>query len=111
MNKFYGSITHTFEGKEYRLVLDFNSICHFEDETGSNFFERAEAWENKGQAPTATELRAVVHAALLENHPEATKQLAGRMLSDSMAVFGSLIQAAMKGVEPAPAGKKTKAAG
>lgn len=111
MNKFYGSITHTFEGKEYRLVLDFNSICHFEDETGSNFFERAEAWQTKGEAPTAKELRAVIHAGLSEHHPEATKQLAGRMLSDSMAVFGDLIQAAMKGVEPAPAGKKTKAAG
>jgi uncharacterized protein YciU (UPF0263 family) len=111
VNKFYGTITHTFEDKEYRLVLDFNAICHFEDETGSNFFERAEAWQTKGEAPTAKELRAVIHASLSEHHPDATKQLAGRMLSDSMAVFADLILAAMKGVEAAPAGKKTRAAG
>lgn len=111
MNKFFGSITRQVDGREYRLVLDFNSICHFEDSVGSNFFERADAWQSGRETPSARELRAVIHAALSEHHPEMTEQDAGRILSSSMDMFGDLLNEAMKGVEPAPAGKKTKATG
>lgn len=109
MSKFFGSVTREIDGKEYRFVLDFNAICHFEEKTGLNFFERAEAWERAGTAPSGRELRAIIHASMMEHHPDATSEDAGRILSQDMGVFSELQNAAVGGMEPV-AGKKTKAA-
>ena len=45
MAKFLGSTTREIDGETWRLVLDFNAICHFEEAVGGNFFERAEDWQ------------------------------------------------------------------
>ena len=109
MAKFLGSTTREIDGETWRLVLDFNAICHFEEAVGGNFFERAEDWQTGSGVPRARELRALIHAALQAHHPQATLQEAGRILSQGMEIFEALMASAMTEAEAGPE-KKPQAA-
>ncbi|MGI3169984.1 hypothetical protein ACRARG_12565 [Pseudooceanicola sp. C21-150M6] len=100
MSKFYGTTSRKIDGKDLRFVLDFNAICHFEQTAKVNFFDSAEAWE-AGKSPSGFELRAIVHAALQQNHPELTAEDAGRILSQDMSIFSDLQSTATEGMDPA----------
>ena len=111
MSKFFGTVTREIEGEEYRFVLDFNAICHFETATGENFFSVASKWEEPGSEPSGTHLRALLHAAMMENHPETTAAQAGRLASMDTGIFEQLMSAVRDGLDTdgGKPGKKKKA--
>lgn len=110
MRSFFGSIERELDGKPVRLTLDMNAVCHFDEATGLNFFEVVKTWEDGRGLPPARQLRAIVHAALQEHHPDMTAHDAGRLMSADMTIFGDLMAAAMKGIEAGDGGKKKTAA-
>lgn len=69
-------------GAIYRLHLDFNALCEFEDAIGDGtsaieLFKRFEA----KQMPTAKQVRALAYAVLRKHHPEVSLQEAGNLVS------------------------------
>lgn len=110
MKSFLGTLEREFEGQTLRLVLDMNAVCHFDEATGRNFFEVVKTWEEGRGLPAAKYLRAIIHAALQEHHPDMTEREAGRIMSADMGIFADLMAAAMKGIEAGDSGKKKMAA-
>lgn len=109
MRSFFGSIAREHDGESLTLVMDMNAICHFDEATGLNFFDVVGQWEQAQTIPPAGHLRAIIHAALQEHHPDKTVRDAGKIISTDMEIFNDLMAACMKGVE-AGKGKKPKAA-
>lgn len=110
MKTFFGSIQREIDGKPVRLVLDMNAVCHFDEQTGQNFFDVVRTWEAGNGLPAARYLRAVIYAALQEHHPDMTLRDAGRIMSGDMTIFGDLMTAAMSGIEGGGEKKTTAAA-
>lgn len=92
-NAFRGEIGITHDGISYTLVLDFNALCDFEGETGKNALTVLEGMETGGV--NASDLRALMWAALRQNHPDMTLALAGQILSRNVDAIGKLSGAMM----------------
>lgn len=105
------------DGRRWRLHMDFNAICHFEDATGESFFGFAASLDGAAVAgrPVAGLLRHMVHAALLGSQPDATLQDAGALLTEDQNLPARLLTAAFPPAEEAgdrasgKRGKKPKA--
>lgn len=109
-NRFKGEITVAHGGETYTLRCDFNAMCDFEEATGQDALAAFQAMEQGGGSIRL--LRAMLHACLRRNHPEATVELAGDILSEDVEVVVRLIQASAPD-QPAgaeAAGGKQKAA-
>lgn len=111
MRSFYGEVVRTIDDVDYRFVLDFNALAHFEGATGVSFFDVSQKWDAGTSEPEVGHLIAICHAALQEHHPEITKRQAGTLLSKDIEVFTAVMAAATKGTEAAEvsdqvAGKK-----
>lgn len=78
-NAFRGEVALIHDGATYTLVLDFNSLCEFEAETGKNALTILDGMD-VGEV-SAVDLRALMWAGLREHHPDITLQMAGRILS------------------------------
>lgn len=106
---FFGTVQHEHDGETLTLVMDMNAICHFDAATGLNFFDVVANWEEGKGIPPAAQLRAVVHAALHEHHPDKSVTDAGRIISHDLSIFEKLMSGATEGMAADP-GKKPKAA-
>lgn len=84
-NAFRGEVAAKYEGEDYTIVLDFNALCDFEGETGKNALTALDGME-KGEV-NASDMRALMWAALRQNHPEMTLQLAGKILSENVGAI------------------------
>lgn len=107
-NRFRGEIDFVFEGTKYRLRLDMNVMASFEALTGKNaldLFEQVEEGaEDARTLPTISEMRAMLFCALERDHPDATLELAGDMMSEDQQLLFRLIDAAAPDVPKARAG-------
>lgn len=92
-NRFLGEIEVEHEGKKFKLRLDFNAMCEFEDDTGQSANDAFEHFE-KGTVNVTT-MRAMVLCMLKRHHPEATHTLAGDILSSNVDLLINVITAAM----------------
>lgn len=110
-NAFRGEVGVTHAGLSYTMVLDFNALCDFEGETGKNALTVLESMERGGV--NASDLRALMWAALRQNHPDMTLPMAGQILSENVDAIAQLSGAMMpepdaSGNAPSPR-KKAKA--
>jgi hypothetical protein len=69
-NPVKGEVAFEVEGRDYKLVLDFNALCEVEDVLGADGMDLAR--------PKA--IRAIFWAALLRHHPDVTVQDAGDLI-------------------------------
>lgn len=92
-NKFKGEATATVDGVTYTLRCDFNAMCAFEEATGQDAMTAFAGFE-QGAASTLT-MRAMMLAFLGKYHPDATKEIAGEILSDDLDVLTRVMTAAM----------------
>ena len=69
-NSVRGEVAFEVEGRDYKLVLDFNALCEVEDVLGADGMDLAR--------PKA--IRAIFWAALLRHHPDVTVQDAGDLI-------------------------------
>lgn len=69
-------------GKSYRLHLDFNALCEFEDAIGdgTSALDMFKRFESK-QMPTAKQVRALAYAVLRKHHREVGLEEAGNLVS------------------------------
>lgn len=104
-NKFIGEVAVEFEGCTYTLRMDMNALCHFEDLTGTSAMEAIQHIE-QGNLSNIKMLRALVFASLMENHPDATEQLAGRILSSDLELLMRVIEAATPEMPTQPGGSQ-----
>lgn len=68
-------------GRERRVIFDFNALARFEEETGLNALD-----DDLTRKMTATQTRAFLWAGLLCHEPELTIQEAGAMF-DVVSIF------------------------
>ena len=100
-NWFLGEVDVAVGDKRWRLRLDFNTMIEFEDMTGKDAMSSFEAME-RGEA-TLRDMRAMVHACMLQHHPDATARDAGELLSHDADALAALAKAAMPSAEEAKA--------
>lgn len=62
----------TIDGLKYRMILDLNAMCKFEQETEKSALRMNDL--------TASDIRVLFWAALLREHPDITQEQVGRML-------------------------------
>jgi len=93
VNRFFGEATVEAAGKSYKLRLDINAMCCFEDVTGKEAMAVLEALE-RGKASTK-DLRAMLWCCLQGHHPEATIEDAGEIMSQNLEALTSVLQNAM----------------
>lgn len=108
-NEFKGEIAMKYEGKSYRMVLDFNAMCDFEAETGKNALVALEGME-RGEI-NASDTRALMWAGLRQYHEDMTLPLAGKILSKNIDAVARAASASMpegedSGNAPAPKRKR-----
>lgn len=91
------------------MVLDFNALCEYEGATGdswNSFFDRLDNGTIR-----ATELRAMVWAGLMANHPDITLSQAGAVLSSNSDAVIRAAAAALPAEEGAPPSKGARGNG
>ncbi|WP_158617336.1 hypothetical protein, partial [Falsigemmobacter faecalis] len=107
-----GDVTLRVRGKDWRLRLDMNAMCHFEAQTGEPPFPWLSLFE-RGEVVSALQLRAMVLAMLQRHHPAAELQDAGELIDAVPDVLLRVIAAALPRREDLPgegfAEKKRKA--
>lgn len=107
-NRFRGEASATLNGQSYTLVLDWNALAEFETLTGKD----AMALMRSGAPMSFVETRALVWASMRRNHPDATLEDAGDLLSNDMSLVATLVQTASpppSGNGQAPVAKKAPA--
>ena len=105
-NEFRGQVAVTYEGQDYTLSLDFNALCDFEAETGKNALGALQGME--AGTVSATDLRALMWAALRQHHPDMTLTLAGSILASNLGAIQKATAVAMPTADPGN-GKRRKA--
>ena len=66
------------DGKEYKLgPVNLNVLANLEEEFGCGLDEL----DKKFKKPSASSLRLLLYVLLKDNHPEITKEQAGRLVS------------------------------
>jgi len=77
-NPLRGEAVIEVEGERMTLLLDFNTFCEIEAETGLGINQLGPALNDN---PTFALLRTVFWACLQEHHPSTTEKETGRILS------------------------------
>lgn len=108
-NPLTGKVTVEVEGRKWTLGLDFNAMCSFEEKTGKNSFEIVSQFES-GKI-SATDIRALMWAMLVGDHPDVTLQEAGNVLSQAPEAIKQAIQGATPTSEEAGGKAKGHAKG
>lgn len=102
-NKFFGEVEVKVGDQTYKLRMDFNAMCEFEDVTGINAMDAFADFE-KGNISVKS-MRAMMYAFLKRHHPEITLEQAGEVLSENMGALEAVISASM------PTGKEAESLG
>jgi hypothetical protein len=108
MAKMLGEVDVSVGGKEYCLRLTMRGIATLQDEFGQGLEPILNI--KPGELPHFGVCLRVVELALKRHHPDATADDADDILTQDMAIFGKVIEAAFPVPEDDTAGKK-KAAG
>ncbi|MDG3040437.1 hypothetical protein [Roseicyclus marinus] len=106
-NRFLGEIAVDHDGASYTLRFDFNAMCDYEADTGRNAMSAIAAFE--AGSIGFSDMRALIHASLVQENPDADKRLAGAILSADMDVLARLIRAAFPDPDPKAASGNGKA--
>ena len=80
----------TIEGTTYKLRLDLNAQCLFEEKSDKNFYQ---VMNDPEYQATATEDRLLFWCMLQKNHPEITIEEAGELMTATSSVIGIMGQA------------------
>lgn len=88
--------------KTYKLVLDLNAQCLFDEMAGKSFYEVA---TDKTYMATATEQRILIYAMLKCYQPEITLEEAGALVSNLAEI--PIIRESMLRSQPEPTGEET----
>lgn len=107
--EFKGEVALTYDGKSYKMTLDFNAFCDFEGETGKNALVALEGMEHGDVS--ATEMRALMWAGLRQHHEDMTLSLAGKILSTNMDAVARASAVAMPEGGDAGNGQRPKRQG
>jgi hypothetical protein len=93
-NRIRGEASVVIEGVEYTIVIDMNAIAGVEDATDCSWALIAARMDNG--LGRFSDMRHILHQALLRNHPNATLTLAGDILSydEGMEAVSKAISAA-----------------
>jgi hypothetical protein len=102
-NKFFGEVEIESGGNKYKLRMDFNAMCEFEDVTGVNAMDAFADFE-KGKI-SVKNMRAMMYAFLKRHQPDITLDQAGEILSENMGALEAVVSAAM------PSAKETEGLG
>jgi hypothetical protein len=92
-NRFLGEVSVDAGGKSYKLRMDFNAMCEFEDATGKDALEVLAGME--GGKASVKHLRALAWAALRKHHPDTTLEDAGEIISENTDLVKTLLEATM----------------
>lgn len=109
MAKMLGEVNVSVGGESYCLRLTMRGIATLQDEYGQNL-EPILALK-KGELPHFGVCLRVVELALQRYHPEAGPDVADDILTQDMAIFGTLLEAAFPQAEVQAQEKKIRAAG
>ena len=104
---FKGEISIELDGVTYTLRLDLNAFAAFEDETGKAALEWAETLE-AGKARVG-DMITMLHCTMLRHHADASRQLAGDILSEDPELVMRLIAASAPKAREVPTRGKTRA--
>lgn len=91
-NGFTGQLSLEYEGKQYRLTLDFNAMADFEGRTGKDSLAVIQRYEETGKI-SMVDLRALFWAGLSQDHPELTLKDAGLIMSANTGALAKLLEA------------------
>lgn len=108
-----GKVTVKVDGKDWSLLCDFNALCIYTDATGEDGLDAIEQLQ-AGTMKDPRKIRLFVHCALIQCHPEATLQDAGRILTVAPDALGHSVDAAFpvpedEAEEPSEPGEATAA--
>lgn len=92
-NKFFGEVDIKAADVAYKLRMDFNAMCEFEDVTGKNALDAFADFE-AGKI-SVKNLRAMMYAFLKHHQPEITLEKAGDILSENMDAMQEVVAASM----------------
>jgi hypothetical protein len=98
-NKFFGEVEIESGGNKYKLRMDFNAMCEFEDVTGVNAMDAFADFE-KGKI-SVKNMRAMMYAFLKRHQPDITLDQAGEILSENMGALEAVVSAAMPSAKEA----------
>ncbi|ALJ80754.1 GTA-gp10 family protein [Ketogulonicigenium vulgare] len=84
-----GEVTAKYDGQSYKLVLNFNALCDFEDVTGRNGLTLVDQIE-AGEPINARDMRYLIWAALRQHHLDATVGLAGLIITHDQKAIRKL---------------------
>jgi hypothetical protein len=102
-----GEASFDYDGKSWKLRLDFNAMADFEEKTGKDCLATLEEMAS-GRVP-ATEVRVLVWAMLQDHHPGVTIREAGRMAKLALAALNATVASAMPDAAPVPEGEASPA--
>ncbi len=90
--KFRGETVAEVDGQSYRLRVDMNVLAAFEDATG----QEALAWAERAEQGRARvgEIITFAHCAMLRDHPDVPREIAGDLVSDNPELLLQLFAAA-----------------
>jgi hypothetical protein len=92
-NRFFGEVDVEAAGVTYKLRMDFNAMCEFEDITGVNAMDAFAAFE-KGNI-SVKNMRAMMYAFLKRHQPNVTLDEAGEILSENMGALEAVVASSM----------------
>ncbi len=98
-NRFLGEVTVEAGGKTYKLRIDWNSMCEFEDATGKDAMATLQEFEGNAGSVSAKDLRTLMWSCMLHHHPEASPRDAGDLLSENIEALTEVIKASMPTAE------------
>lgn len=88
---FKGELTAYAEGVKYTLRMDLNAMAAFEDATGLPALE----WSSRAEQGKVMvkDMITMTHCAMLRHHPDASRELAGDVISEDPELIQRLFLA------------------
>ena len=81
MNPHKGEVDFDANGQRWRLVYSFNALCALEEKAGKGFPELSASLSDSSKLRLA-DIRTVLWAGLVDNHPSVTIKQAGDIIGD-----------------------------
>lgn len=105
-NRHKGEVSFEAEGVTYVLRFSIDALCRLEDTSGLVLSDLLEEMSDKSRM-TIRRVRQLLHAALLEHHPELDLQAAGELMLKGGGVLATMarVTEAMSAAFPEASGK------
>lgn len=97
-NKIKGVVELTYDGQNYKMVLDFNALAEFED--AANIESAIEFIKDEKNLNNARTLRLLFWCGLKQFTPDMPIELAGKILSANLGKLGEALGAVFPNQEP-----------